>query len=207
MSTFEDSYLKTNGTAFDPTDQTNAWISEPSVKTAENSAWQSLNSNTQSWEQDYHTMSGALRETDQYQYNATGQLTEIDKSDGSGAKTEDDILTLGLVRSRFLRLWHQWPGGGGRRPRRPSRLDRDRERQLPGQDNRPDGVLPASAARGLMVAGVVASISRHGRASARPSTTSYDAVGKKGVDDRTDPRNRSKSGHDDDAWSLIGARS
>src|SRR5580704_8970798 len=25
--------------------------------------------------------------------------------------------------------------------------------------------------------------------------------------DRTDPRNRSKSGHDDDAWSLIGARS
>ena len=37
-------------------------------------------------------MSGALRETDQYQYNATGQLTEIDKSDGSGAKTEDDIF-------------------------------------------------------------------------------------------------------------------
>ena len=45
----------------------------------------------QSWEDVFNTMSGALQETDQYQYNASNALTEIDKYNGAGAETEADL--------------------------------------------------------------------------------------------------------------------
>ena len=46
-----------------------------------------------SFDQIYDAMSGALKETDQYQYNATGKLTEIDRFGGSGGvSSEADIF-------------------------------------------------------------------------------------------------------------------
>ena len=36
-------------------------------------------------------MSGALKETDQYQYNASNSLMEIDRSNASNVKTEADL--------------------------------------------------------------------------------------------------------------------
>ena len=46
-----------------------------------------------SFDQIYDAISGALKETDQYQYNATGKLTEIDRFGGSGGvSSEADIF-------------------------------------------------------------------------------------------------------------------
>ena len=45
----------------------------------------------QRWEQIYDTLSGALKETDHYQYNSANALTEIDRSNGAGVMTEADL--------------------------------------------------------------------------------------------------------------------
>jgi len=46
---------------------------------------------THSWEDIYNTLSGALQETDQYSYNSSNALMEIDRSNGFGVKTEADL--------------------------------------------------------------------------------------------------------------------
>ena len=47
----------------------------------------------QRWAQLYNTLSGALNETDQYKYNASIKLTEVDKSNGAGTLTEADLYS------------------------------------------------------------------------------------------------------------------
>jgi hypothetical protein len=45
-----------------------------------------------SFEQIYDAMSGALKETDQYQYNANGKLTEIDRFGGTGGASSEAAI-------------------------------------------------------------------------------------------------------------------
>ena len=108
-----------------------------------------------SFDQIYDAMSGALKETDQYQYNANGKADR----DRSVRRHRRGEFRGGNLRpghepgDRRLRLRGQRPGGGGQRPRRSSRLGGDRKRQLSGQDQRRDGVIHAAAARGLTHSG------------------------------------------------------
>ena len=43
------------------------------------------------WEDIFNTMSGALKKTDQYQYNSSNMLIEIDKYSPSNVKIEADL--------------------------------------------------------------------------------------------------------------------